>query len=144
MIRLEYIGWTDLGNPSRKYWEADIEGRVFRSRHGRIGTEGTLTEPKVFPSRYSARRHLQAMTNQKERKGYVGGEISGSLFPDEGVRKRQLGIRKEPQNTVQDVVEEKAASPPPVPETPEVVDTSQDDDFEDCEIIERFTMLEFD
>jgi uncharacterized protein (TIGR02996 family) len=60
---------------SNKFWEIELDGTAFRTRHGRIGTAGRETR-KPFGSAASAAKQVESAIASKLKKGYV--EVDGA------------------------------------------------------------------
>jgi predicted DNA-binding WGR domain protein len=86
--RLEFVGRTDLGNASRKFYQAEVWGKTFVRRWGRIGTAGQ-TMRQTFATKYEATSAALKMANEKRAKGYTAEvdivTLIGSLFDDKEV-----------------------------------------------------------
>lgn len=84
--RLEFLGRTDLGNPSCKFWQAEVYGKVFVRRWGRIGTAGG-TKREVFFDSFGAKQAALKMVNKKRSEGYTNEvdivTLIGTLFDEE-------------------------------------------------------------
>jgi predicted DNA-binding WGR domain protein len=69
MPRYEFVEGT-----SSKFWEITLEGSSFKTKYGRIGTDGTVTQ-KDYDSPDKAKKEYDKLIAEKVKKGYqpVGG-----------------------------------------------------------------------
>ena len=55
---------------SNKFWEIQVSGKKFTTRHGRIGADGTEVK-KGFSSPEEATKEAEKLVREKVKKGYV-------------------------------------------------------------------------
>ena len=55
---------------SNKFWEIQVSGEGFTTRHGKIGTDGTEVK-KGFSSPEEATKEAEKLVREKVKKGYV-------------------------------------------------------------------------
>ena len=55
---------------SNKFWEIQVSGKKFTTRHGRIGADGTEVN-KEFSSPDEAMKEAEKLVHEKVKKGYV-------------------------------------------------------------------------
>ena len=55
---------------SNKFWEIQVSGKKFTTRHGKIGTDGTEVN-KEFSSPEEATKESEKLVREKVKKGYV-------------------------------------------------------------------------
>ena len=55
---------------SNKFWELQVSGEGFTTRHGKIGTDGTEVT-KEFSSPEEATKEAEKLVHEKVKKGYV-------------------------------------------------------------------------
>ena len=55
---------------SNKFWEIQVSGEGFTTRHGKIGTDGTEVK-KEFSSPEEATKESEKLVREKVKKGYV-------------------------------------------------------------------------
>lgn len=64
---------------SRRFWEIEVIGAEVQTRHGRVGTDGRLSEPKVFGTPGEARAEAERRIADRRKKGYepVDDDVTG-------------------------------------------------------------------
>ena len=88
--RLEFVGTNhdNASGKSRKFYQAEVWGKTFVRRWGRIGTTGQ-TMRQTFATKYEATSAALKMANEKRAKGYTAEvdivTLIGSLFDDKEV-----------------------------------------------------------
>ena len=138
--RFEFEGWTSRGNRSHKFWVAETCNVVYRAKSGKIGAANPVLTERTFAFSWEAEEHLRRKIREKLYKGYDEVDTqNGSLFPEEMLRRRQLGVvETAPEATVS-----VGGAVPPTGDSDLAVSS---DPFgnDNADINERFQMLEFD